>query len=175
MTLIYRSEQWKEAPGFPDYSVSNFGRIKRVTLGGNNFCKVGRILKCSLEDNGYPRVGLYLNKKVIRVLVHRLVAIAFIGPPPTEKHEVAHYDNDRANSCVNNLRWATRKENHADKKIHGTSQCGSRNGNSKLTLDQVEDIKTSNDKLRVIAERHGVHKGTVWMIRSGRSWSHLNK
>ncbi len=46
--------------------------------------------------------------------VHRLVAEAFL-PNPENKPEVDHIDTNRANCKSSNLRWVTKKENHANK------------------------------------------------------------
>ena len=43
--------------------------------------------------------------------VHRIVAMAFHGPPPTEKHVVDHIDTNCRNNRPDNLRWLTRLEN----------------------------------------------------------------
>ncbi|MEZ4912170.1 MAG: HNH endonuclease signature motif containing protein [Saprospiraceae bacterium] len=43
--------------------------------------------------------------------VHRIVATAFHGKPPTEKHVVDHIDTNRGNNRPENLRWVTRLEN----------------------------------------------------------------
>lgn len=43
--------------------------------------------------------------------VHRVVAIAFLGPPPSEEYVVDHINRDKTNNRVENLRWITRLEN----------------------------------------------------------------
>jgi len=43
--------------------------------------------------------------------VHRIVAFAFLGDPPTEQHVVDHIDTNRRNNRPENLRWLTRLEN----------------------------------------------------------------
>ena len=43
--------------------------------------------------------------------VHRIVAFAFHGNPPTEQHVVDHIDTNRQNNRPENLRWVTRLEN----------------------------------------------------------------
>ena len=43
--------------------------------------------------------------------VHRIVATAFHGNQPTEKHVVDHIDTNRQNNRPENLRWITRLEN----------------------------------------------------------------
>ncbi|MBR3594252.1 MAG: HNH endonuclease [Clostridia bacterium] len=43
--------------------------------------------------------------------VHRIVAMAFLGDPPTKEHIVDHIDTNRQNNRPNNLRWLTRLEN----------------------------------------------------------------
>lgn len=43
--------------------------------------------------------------------VHRIVAIAFHGKQPSEKHIVDHIDTNKKNNRPENLRWVTRLEN----------------------------------------------------------------
>lgn len=45
------------------------------------------------------------------VEVHRIVATAFHGEPPTSEHMVDHIDTNRHNNRPGNLRWITRLEN----------------------------------------------------------------
>lgn len=44
-------------------------------------------------------------------VVHRIVAIAFHGPPPSPGYVVDHIDTNRLNNRADNLRWVTRLEN----------------------------------------------------------------
>jgi len=55
------------------------------------------------SQNGY----MYISQ----VRVHRIVATAFHGDPPTPKHVVDHIDTNRRNNRPENLRWLTRLEN----------------------------------------------------------------
>lgn len=43
--------------------------------------------------------------------IHRIVATAFHGEPPTVEHVVDHIDTNRKNNRPENLRWVTRLEN----------------------------------------------------------------
>ena len=55
------------------------------------------------EKNGYMHIG--------SERVHRIVAIAFHGEPPTPQHIVDHIDTNRRNNRPENLRWLTKLEN----------------------------------------------------------------
>ena len=44
-------------------------------------------------------------------VVHRIVAYAFLGEPPTSKHIIDHIDTNRQNNRPQNLRWLTKLEN----------------------------------------------------------------
>lgn len=49
--------------------------------------------------------------EIVTVRVHRIVATAFHGNPPTAAHVVDHIDTNRRNNRPENLRWVTRLEN----------------------------------------------------------------
>lgn len=61
------------------------------------------------KRDGYELVNLYKDGKQKTFQVHRLVAEAFI-PNPENKPTVDHKDRDKLNNSVENLQWATTKE-----------------------------------------------------------------
>ena len=72
--------------------------------------KKQRYLSTSPDEKGYKKVSLWVNKKVITLKIHRLVAKYFI-PNPNNYKEVNHKDEDKTNNCVSNLEWCDRKYN----------------------------------------------------------------
>lgn len=55
------------------------------------------------DKNGYMEIA--------SVRIHRIVATAFHGNPPTPEHVIDHIDTNRRNNRPENLRWLTRLEN----------------------------------------------------------------
>lgn len=55
------------------------------------------------NNNGYMLI--------VSEVVHRIVAYAFLGEPPTSQHIVDHIDTNRQNNRPENLRWITKLEN----------------------------------------------------------------
>ncbi len=53
-------------------------------------------------------------------LVHRLILLAFVGECP-DGLQACHYDGDKSNCRLSNLRYDTPKGNAADKVRHGTN------------------------------------------------------
>lgn len=103
------AEIWKDVQGYEGlYQVSNLGRVK--SLVREHYCKKERILTNVKLPNGYIYVRLCKDGKGKNVRVHRLVAVAFI-PNPENKTEVDHINAIKTDNSVNNLRWASHKEN----------------------------------------------------------------
>ncbi|MDR1005762.1 MAG: HNH endonuclease [Bacteroidales bacterium] len=87
------------------YSVRNNGAVMRHTPDGK---------KTRPTDNKWT-FGKSNNKtgymEIASVRVHRIVAMAFCGEPPTKEYVVDHIDTNRQNNRPENLRWVTRLEN----------------------------------------------------------------
>lgn len=130
-------EEWKAVvyeDGFisQKYIVSDMGRIYNKVKG----C----LYDGSINSGGYKMV--YLNEpglsKPIRILKHRIVALAFI-PNPANLDEVNHKDGNKTNNKVENLEWITHRDNilHA----HRTGLCKNTDTIYKLTDLDIKNIR----------------------------------
>lgn len=152
-------EMWKEVELDPRYKISSYGRVKSER----------GILKPQLDSHGYYHV--IIKRKTMKI--HRLVTLAFLGPKP-KNIDVCHNDGDKSNNRLDNLRYDTRKGNLKDKWKHGTAQAGENNPTHKLTLEQVEYIKSSNESINEMAKRYGVSINTIGAIRREQNWGHTS-
>lgn len=166
-------EDWRDVPGLDGYQVSSSGEVRSVTrlkvyANGGARWLYGRTLKTWLAE-GYPQVELAGRS----YHVHRLVLEAFAGPCP-EGHECAHNDGDRQNSRLSNLRWATRKDNHADKQRHGTvfRPTGELGTAAKLKAEQVAEIRRigRSESQKSLAARYGVRQQQISRILRREQW-----
>ncbi len=132
-------EQWRPVVGYEStYAVSNIGRIMRTATADNS--KAGHILT-NLLKRGYYQIALCQGGFSKYHFIHKLVAEAFIGRRPTGK-QINHKDGNKLNNSPDNLEWVTCAENHAHRrKVLGENNKGTRNGNAKLTEQQVIDIR----------------------------------
>lgn len=106
----------RDIPGFEGlYAASADGRIwahEKTRIVGQGRTRVYRPkwLLPSISD-GYEQVKLMRYGEDCTCKVHRLVALAWIGRPPTALHQVNHIDGRKTNNRPSNLEWATRSEN----------------------------------------------------------------
>ena len=87
------------------YSVRDNGAVLRHAREGKRIRKDDNTWTFGKpnENTGYMEIG--------PERVHRIVAFAFLGEPPTPQHIVDHIDTNRRNNRPQNLRWLTKLEN----------------------------------------------------------------
>lgn len=114
------NEKWRPIKGFDGYEVSDRGRVrsyhKPIGYGGGtcvDFNSNPKILtQTPVGKLNHMRVTLYGDKRV-SLLVHRLVAEAFI-PNPNNYPIVRHMNNNPSDNRVSNLKWGTQSDNVGD-------------------------------------------------------------
>jgi hypothetical protein len=111
------------------------------------------------------------------VMVHQLVAWAFIGPPPYtaegELMQIDHVDGNTLNNDYRNLEYVTLQENHHRATVMGLKPSGERHGRRKLTAEQVRMIREMAMPKWMAAEIFGIHPTQVANIRRYRRWKHV--
>ncbi len=145
-------EIWRDIQGYEGlYQVSNFGRVKSL--------KTNRILKGSQINSGYLEVVLCKNKIHKHLLVHRLVAQAFIENSNNKK-EVNHIDGDKQNNNVINLEWVTRSENE----LHSYQSLGKKNkvvNKKAIYLIDEQGNKQEFNSIKACAKFLNVNDGLI--------------
>lgn len=116
---ILFGETWLPIKGFPNYLVSNKGRVKSIDHQRHDkpIMRKGVILKPRKGREGYLYVELCHLGKATTKYVHRLVAEAFL-PNEGNLPCVNHKDECSTNNFVENLEWCT----HAYNVNYGTSR-----------------------------------------------------
>ncbi|MGM7636492.1 NUMOD4 domain-containing protein [Bacillus sp. Hm123] len=107
--MIMEKEIWKPIKKFPEYEVSNLGRVRSYKLG-----KHGEVLKPrkATEKKPYYFLNLLNDKgKYQLVRVHRLVAFAFV-PKPIGCNIVNHLNGNKLDNVATNLEWTDHAGNN---------------------------------------------------------------
>ncbi|UUJ74521.1 HNH endonuclease [Microcystis phage Mae-Yong1326-1] len=170
-------EEWRAVPGYEGrYEVSTEGRVRSLPrVAGHSSAPrrlPGRNLRPHITLTRYRVVALSGPAGPRAIAVHRLVALAFLGPPPPGPRAVVrHLNGDHGDNRLVNLAWGTDADNAADRKTHGRARRGADHPQAKLNDDQVRTIRASQDSGPVLAKRFGVSKATVSAIRRGVRWA----
>ena len=185
------NEIWKDVPDFEGYyQVSSLGRVKslyryslfyKTMKSGKNFL-IKRFSKekilCPCCSDGDSRFFINLSKGGKEKLkrIHQLVAIVFLGDFYKDGLEICHNDGNNQNNRLINLRWDTHINNCEDMAKHGTILRGSRVNGSKLTEQQVIEIRQlhgQNYSNKEIAEIFKHSRRNINDIVLKRSWAWL--
>lgn len=162
---------WLDIVGYENlYRVSDKGEVFSV--------RTNKILKPTIGRDGYSKVVFSVGNKRKTLRVNRLVATTFVDNP-NNKPIVNHIDGDKLNNKSTNLEWVTEQENaiHASKIGLLKGQKGELNPMSKLTKDQVDEIRKTYKKgshdanARILADKFNVSDSTIWLIAKGGIWN----
>ncbi len=150
-------ENWVEIEEFPNYAVSDCGRVMNV--------RTGRILKGGINSRGY-RTAVFVNNYCRKSLtLHSLVAAAFVDGW-FEGAEVNHIDGVKTNNWLENLEWCTRSENHLHAYAMGLRE-------PSRMYKQIRCLETGDvfSSVNAAAEHFGVYPQGITNVVHGRSKS----
>lgn len=171
-------EEWRPIADWPDYAVSDFGRVKRIKKPYSGRGRVGAILKPRYSTGvQYPAVNLTRDRRPQHWFVHRLVAHVFLGPCP-DGYEVNHRDGDKGNPRLSNLEYVTRSNNlrHAFENGMMSAQ-GEKNTRAILSDGDIRSIRAeytgAYGQCAALARRYGVSHATMQDIVHRRHWTHV--
>lgn len=163
--------------GFPEYRIGDDGSIWSCHSGywrkmNPAQCRKTRRLIVSLCRNG-TRQSAH---------VHTLVLLAFVGLRP-EGLEACHFpDRNPANCRLDNLRWGSSADNHADAVAHGTKGPGELHPHASITNEIVLAIRAEAAVYRrngwrgwrwVLAQKYGISERCLKHIIERTSWNHI--
>lgn len=178
------SEEWRPVSGFEaQYEVSSLGSVRRTGKAARNGkgrgggARIGRPLTPQ-PRRGYLAVQLWKDGKLTNFLLHRLVAIEFIGPIPEGK-EVNHKDGVKSNCAASNLEYMTHSENmdhayRAGLRFPCPHPSGETHHSAKLTRVDAGEIrrryKPKVCTLKMLAREYGVDHKTIHAVITGKTW-----
>ena len=178
---MMEEEIWKEINiANRVYYVSNMGNVKNSK---------GMLMSQRTSKDGYKLVRIWFpreNPKVgqrkwkgKQILVHRLVAKAFI-PDPNNLSDVNHINFNRVDNRVCNLEWISHTDNvkySYKHDRHKGRQIGEKNSKARLTEEQVIDIRRKYDSGEMtqmeLAKEYNVGWSTIHNIVFRLTWKHI--
>lgn len=190
-SITLPGEEWRDVVGNSRYAVSSFGRVLAYSAPykcGTRIChRKPQLLKPILKNNNPPYYSVRLSDgrcNRFSILVHRLVATAFI-PNPNNLPYVNHIDENSMNNRADNLEWCTQQYN---------CNYGTHNARMAKTISETAYQKTkvvqlslsgdyiaTFDSIKDAAETLGIQRASISICcrkpnRTGRGykWMYLS-
>lgn len=110
-----KEEIWKAVPGYEGYyEASNMGRIRSLKRKATN----GKVLRGSVDKDGYLCVHISTNNKAEHKRVHRIIAETFVEGHDDEHNQVNHKNEIKSDNRAENLEWCNAQYNATYNNIH---------------------------------------------------------
>jgi len=166
--LVSDAAQVKTPAHTSTYTRTRNGKIQTFSAAFQE-----KLLAQCKNSNGYFEVAARKQNCRVKVLVHRLVGLAFV-PGYKDGLTINHIDGNKLNNCPSNLEWVSLADNTRHQWATGLVDLrGENNPGHKLTSQQVVYIRrllrqgVSAHSLAVIAN---VSSSLIEHIRAGRRW-----
>jgi hypothetical protein len=195
-------DTFKIISGFSRYAISESGDIKRLEYTSMQYQpSAGNMVEYTMPEKmivpcgkqRYNRVSLTSDDgKRKTLLVHRLVALTFIGvDEDNSKIFVNHIDSNTYNNHISNLEWVTQSGNvihaiNAGRKVPTQKQreCGATTikQNSKVRIKFKDKSVVDNIKLRIadgekmvdLSREYNVSIDTIYRVKKGTNECYAN-
>lgn len=174
------AERWLPVVGYEGrYEVSNLGRVRVVF--SSKHTQIGMLVG-STKNTGYREAALVDSdgaRKYVRI--HKMVLLAFVGPPPSGM-ECNHKNGIKTDNRLENLEWVTKSEQHIHRarvlNHHPRGEClarrGERNGGAKIGRLEAEKIREwyafGTISQQAIADFFGLNQAHVSRIIRRSNW-----
>lgn len=168
-------EIWKDIVGYEGYyQVSSLGRVKSIDRDVLRcderwqHCKSHILIPFQGTTCNYLSIQLSKDNSPQKFLLHRLVAIAFLGLNPITELEVNHKDGNRHNNKVENLEIVSHQQNIDHSVVTGLKHdYGENHVHALLTNLQANEIRKSwhnGAKQKDLAVKYRVSKQAICNI-----------
>ena len=151
------------------YEISNVGTIRNTTTGV--------IRKSTKVWSGYSKINFYMENKCYTVMIHRLVAEAFV-PNPYNRPVVNHKNGIKTINWWKNLEWTTHQENTQHAIDIGLSlREGINNPNNKYSIEIIHNVcklLEAGNSYGKISKLLNVNVSLPENIKRGKLWKDIS-
>lgn len=163
MQRMHEEEIWKPIPNYPRYQLSNLGRVQ-----GPN-----KILKPTIDRDGYAQVGLYKNGKGKTHKIHVLMCIVYHPDTHFPGAYALHRNHVRWDNKEGNVYWGTQSQNMIDMVEAGRNTPGDKHWNSIMNWDKVRELRrrvAGGESATAVGKEFGITQPTASDIIRGVTW-----
>ena len=163
ITLPPKIEVLKPIPGFPNYQISNLGKVF-ISKNGGLVEKEPRVSRLNAKGQKYYAVSLWVNCKKKKRAIHNLVAEIFIGSIP-EGYVVDHINCNPEDNYVTNLQIITLSANAKRATLYSRGiTLGCKIGKGFANIQLIAKIREENLKGKsrsYIADKYGIPRSYI--------------
>ena len=157
----------KIIPEFPNYKINTEGKVFTRYVGKGTYMTIGdwrELTPVVCSSTGYYLVTLCHERVRKNKRIHRLLMEAFVPNPLNKKH-ANHIDGVKTNNSLDNLEWATPKENaqHASKTVLLEHV---------ITSQRVAIIQKEYPSMTYVADHRSIHDAGR---ATGVAWQNISK